>query len=305
MKCFLSFLILLITFADSKAHDSLNYTKTEIIYGRKDGMALTMLMLQPKEKPNGKGIISLVSGNWVSSFTYSASFVSRAKTFIDNGYTVFAVMHGSQPRYSIPDEIADVKRAVRFIRYNAKQYNIDPSHIGITGASSGGHLSLMTGLADNTIDSTSKDPVNLVSARVQAIAVFFPPTDFLNWGQSNANLSQAKAALTISGVVSAFDYKEFNDSSRLYRVVNDTKAMEITKKISPVNSVTSDDPPVLIIHGDADKTVPLQQSQILIKKLNETNVINQLIIKQGGAHGWKNIEADQLNFVDWFNKYLK
>ncbi len=72
-----------------------------------------------------------------------------------------------------------MKRAVRFIRYNAKEYHIDPAHIGITGASSGGHLSLMTGLSDDKIDTASKDPVNLVSSRVQAVAVFYPPTDFL------------------------------------------------------------------------------------------------------------------------------
>lgn len=290
----------------SLAQDSLNFTTTEKIYGRKDGMALTMLMLTPIEHSNGKAIISVVSGNWVSSYNNAAFFVNLAKVYINNGYTVFATMHGSQPKYAIPDEITDLKRAVRFIRFNAKEFHIDANHIGITGASSGGHLSLMVGLSDDKIDSTSRDPINKVSSRVQAVAVFYPPTDFLNWGQANANMSQAKAVLTVAGVVSAFDYKEYNNLTRTYKPVTDSlKVLEITKQISPIYSVSPDDPPVLIIHGDADKTVPLQQSESIIQKLNAANIPNQLIIKKGAGHGWRNQEEEEKIMLDWFNKYLK
>ena len=306
MKYFLSILILLICLQDTKAQDSLNFTRTEIIYGRKDGMSLTMLMLSPKQKGNGKAIISLVSGNWVSSYTNAANFVNRSKIYIDNGYTVFTVMHGSQPRYSIPDAISDIKRAVRFIRYNSKEYNIDPLHIGITGSSSGGHLSLMTALSDDKIDSTNRDPINRVSARIQAVAVFFPPTDFLNWGQANTDLTKMKAAITLARVVSAFEYKEWNDTTQTYKIINDPeKIVQIAKKTSPIYSVSPDDPPVMIIHGDADRTAPLQQTETIIQKLKDANVPNQFIIKKGGGHGWQNMEIEQKNFVDWFNKYLK
>jgi acetyl esterase/lipase len=308
MKSLLFGLILLVSFTvSSKANDTLSYTKTEIIYGRKDGMALTMFMLAPKKSSNGKAIISVVSGNWVSSFSYANFFIGRAKMYVDKGYTVFTVMHGSQPRYTIPDEITDLKRAVRFIRYNAKEYKVDPGHIGITGASSGGHLSLMTALADDNIDTTSKDPVNLMSGRVQAVAVFYPPTDFLNWGQQNANLTQVpKQILAVSGVASAFDYKEWNDTTRTYKVIlSPEKILQIAKQTSPIYAVSSDDPPVIIIHGDADRTVPLQQSETLVKKLNEAKIINQFIIKKDGGHGWRNIEIEELNFVAWFDKYLK
>lgn len=288
------------------AQDTLNFTKTEIIYGRKDGMALTMLMLTPKEHTNGKAIISVVSGNWLSNYNMSSIWVNTSKIYTNSGYTVFAVIHGSQPRYTIPDEIADLKRAVRFIRYNAKDYHIDGDHIGITGGSSGGHLSLMVGLSDDKIDTASKDPVNRISSRVQAVAVFYPPTDFLNWGQQNANMTQAKPLLTLAGVVSAFDYKEYNDTARMYKVVTDPeKLLQITKNISPIYSVTPDDPPVLIIHGDADRTVPLQQSETIVQKLNEAGVPNKFIIKKGGGHSWKNQDVEEKIMVDWFNKYLK
>src|SRR4030095_11299660 len=92
------------------------------------------------------------------------------------------VVVGSQPRYAIPDQIEDLKRAVRYIRYNAKQLGIDPGHIGIEGASAGGHLSLAIATADDKISTNANDPVDRVSSRVQAAAVLFPPTDFFNWG---------------------------------------------------------------------------------------------------------------------------
>ncbi len=303
MKLFF-LLICSFSFLFSFAQDSENFTKTEIIYGRKDGMALTMIRLLPKEKVNGKAIINLVSGNWISNYNMSQRFITHAENFVKSGYTVFMVMHGSQPRYSITDETADIKRAVRFIRYNAKEYGIDPDHIGITGSSSGGHLSLMTALADDKPDPNAKDPVDRVSSRVQAAAVYFPPTDFLNWGQSNTGLN--RQAITRAGVAGAFDFKIQNDTTRLYeRIAGEEAIKSVGMKMSPVNNVSSDDPPVFIVHGDADRVVPMQQSEILIKKLKEAGVPNELFIHKGGAHGWANSEAEEKMFIAWFDKYLK
>ncbi|MEJ7673562.1 MAG: prolyl oligopeptidase family serine peptidase [Chitinophagaceae bacterium] len=81
--------------------------------------------------------------------------------------------------------------------------------------------------------------------------------------------------------------KEWNDTTKTYKVISDTlKILQIVKQTSPIYSASADDPPVFIIHGDADRTVPLQQSEILIKKLKEANVTNELVIKKGGGHGW-------------------
>ena len=88
------------------------------------------------------------------------------------------VVLGSQPRYAIPDQVDDLKRAVRYIRYNAKQLGIDPDHIGIEGGSAGGHLSLIIATADDKINENASDPVDRVSSRVQAAAVLFPQLIF-------------------------------------------------------------------------------------------------------------------------------
>ncbi len=288
------------------AQDSLSYTKTEIIYGRKDGMALTMMRLTPKGKTNGKAIISVLSGNWVSSERMREGFSNKTNMYVESGYTVFGVMVGCQPRYAIPDEVIDLKRAVRFIRFNAKEYGIDPDKIGITGSSSGGHLSLMIATADETVTPKSTDPVDKVSSRVQAAAVFYPPTDFINYGGPNATGTINQQALILSGVAAAFDFKRWNDTTRTYVSITDIKKrLEIAAEISPVNAVSADDPPVLIIHGDKDMLVPKQQAESMIAKLKAVHVACNLIIKEGGSHGWPNREVEEKNFVDWFDKYLK
>lgn len=290
----------------STAADSLQYSKTEIIYGRKDGMALTMVMLTPKERPNGKSIVSVLSGNWISSDRMREGFPERSQLYIQSGYTVFGVMVSCQPRYAIPDEIVDLKRAVRFIRYNAKEYGIDPNKIGITGSSSGGHLSLMIATADDITDTRSTDPVDKVSSRVQAAAVFYPPTDFINFGATNTSGTINQQGLVLAGVAAAFDFKRWNDTTRTYVTITDTKRrLEIAAEVSPINAVTPDDPPVLIIHGDKDMLVPKQQSETIIAKFTEAKVANKLIIKEGGGHGWRNREVEEKTFVDWFDKYLK
>ncbi len=298
--------LLLISSLGISAQDSLIYTQSEVIYGRKDGMALTMSVLTPKQKPNGKAIIYTVSGNWVSSERSRTRLPEWSKIYIENGYTVFGVLVGSQPRYTIPDEISDLKRAVRFIRYNAKDYSIDANKIGITGSSSGGHLSLMIATADDINISRSADPVDKVSSRVQAVAVFFPPTDFINYGGPNPSGKINQAGLVMAKVAAAFDFKVWNDTTGTFISITDNeKRLAIAKEISPINSVSPDDPPVIIIHGNADMLVPKQQSESIIAKFKEANVPCNLIIKEGGSHGWKDMQVEEKNFVDWFDKYLK
>ena len=305
MRYSLFVLCFLISFTASAA-DSLSFIKTEIIYGRKDGMALTMIMLKPTGKTNGKAIISVLSGNWVSSDRMREAFSTRDNMYVESGYTVFGVMVGCQPRYPIPDEISDLKRAVRFIRYNAKEYGIDADKIGITGSSSGGHLSLMIATADETVTPKSTDPVDKVSSRVQAAAVFYPPTDFVNFGGPNPTETINQAALVFTGVAGAFDFKYFSDTTKTFVTITDTKKrLVIAKQVSPINAVTPDDPPVLIIHGDKDVLVPKQQSESIIVKFKEAKVPCNLIIKEGGTHGWRNREVEEKNFLDWFDKYLK
>ncbi|HEX2682450.1 MAG TPA: prolyl oligopeptidase family serine peptidase, partial [Ferruginibacter sp.] len=88
-------------------------------------------------------------------------------------------------------------------------------------------------------------------------------------------------------------------------VTDPQKRWDIAKEISPINQVSADDPPVIIIHGDKDMLVPKQQSESIIEKFKQAKVPNKLMIKEGGSHGWRNREVEEKNFVDWFDLYLK
>lgn len=305
-KLFFAVIAFLFITTSGFAQTESGFSQAEIIYGRKDGMALTMIKLTPDANSNHRGIINVVSGNFISTYDWIPGYIHRSKFYVDHGFTVFLVMHGSQPRYAIPNEINDVKRAVRFIRYNASNFNIDPKKIGITGSSAGGHLSLMIALSDDSTTITSRDPIDSVSARIEAAAVFYAPTDFLNYGMTGLSPLKQKAFMRKQGVAAAFDFKEWNDSTKTYTSITDLPTiLKIAKDISPTTYVSSDDPPILIIHGDADPVVPLQQSKLLVEKLNAAYVINELIIKPGKGHGFKADEADQKLILDWFEKYLK
>ena len=87
-------------------------------------------------------------------------------------------------------------------------------------------------------------------------------------------------------------------------ITDEAKRLEFGKAISPVNHVSSDDAPALIIHGDADKLVPIQQAEIIIARLKEVNVPCELVVKPGAAHGWAGMDKDMLTLADWFDKYL-
>jgi acetyl esterase/lipase len=275
--------------------------KVDVIYGRKFGTALTMDVFTPK-KANGAAVVYMVSGGYFSS--HEAINPASIQPLLNRGYTVFAVVHGSQPKFTIPEIVADVNRAVRFIRHHAKDYAIEPERIGVTGSSAGGHLSLMLGTAGDTGDPQARDPVDRESSRVRAVACFFPPTDFLNWG--GPGRERLHPTDFDRPFRPAFDYHEL-DASRnlLVPVLDDAKLREIVRKVSPVAQVSPDDAPALIYHGDADKLVPLQQSEEIVEKLKAAGVDARLVVKPGSGHGWPGMVQDMGAFADWFDEHMK
>ena len=278
--------------------------RQDVVYGRKYGVALTMDVFTPERNANGAAAVFVVSGGWVSAH----EFIGVAGPgFLDEltgrGYTVFAVVHGSQPKFTIPEILTDMHRAVRFIRHNAKEYGIDPDRIGIYGGSAGGHLSLMQGLAGDGGDPAAKDPVDRQSSRVQAVACFYPPTDFLNYGKEG---EVALGRGVLKDFKAPFDFHELDKKTNTFVPVTDEqKVLEIGRRISPVTHASGDDPPTLIIHGDADKLVPIQQAEILVKKLKDAGVDTKLVTKPGAAHGWPDQAKDLVLIADWFDAHLK
>ena len=279
------------------------FERTEdVIYGRKYGTVLTLDVFRPKGPANGLGIVYAVSGGWFSSHEMT-KVIPRMAPLFERGYTVFAVVHGSQPKFAIPEILEDMHRAVRFIRLHAREYGVDPDRLGITGGSAGGHLSLMMGTCGAEGDPNAKDPVDRVSSRVQAVACFYPPTDFLNYGKPGEDAIGRGVLTNFAG---AFDFRELDPGPRkLVPVTNETRIVEIGRRISPITHVGASSAPALIIHGDADLLVPVQQAETFVAKMKEAGVEAKLVVKAGAKHGWPDMTADLEQIADWFDAHLK
>jgi acetyl esterase/lipase len=261
-----------------------------IVYGHLRDHSLAFDILRPA-KTNGFGIVLMASGSWKSS--RPGSFQTWiAAPILRRGYTVFAVYHLSQPEATVMEIVEDVNRGVRFIRYHAREYGVDPQRLGLVGGSSGGHLSLMLatrggpGLADAT------DPVDRESSAVQAVAIFYPVTDLLNLGDSTENLHDG-------GPPKSY-VKAFGPQSTNLAVWKN-----IGRDMSPIYFVNSNLPPTLIYHGDADTLVPLDQSQRFQQQAIKVGRNVRLIIHHGGKHGWYSMSWDIRSFADWFDRYLR
>ncbi|MCC6730272.1 MAG: alpha/beta hydrolase [Chthonomonadales bacterium] len=261
----------------------------DVIYQHKVGVALTMDVFKPA-RPNGIGVIWMVSGGWVSN--HNNLNPELAAAFTARGQTVFEVVHGSQPKFTLPEIVQDIHRAVRFIRTHAAEYGVDPDRLGICGGSAGGHLSLMMGAYGGPGSPQAADAVDRASSVVQAVACLFPPTDLLNYGKEGAS---AMEIVTLRPFWPAFGITSTTSAEERAR---------LGRALSPIYGLTARTPPTLIIHGDADQLVPLQQSERLMARLAELKVPHRLEVRKDKAHGWAGMEQELPLMADWFERYL-
>jgi predicted peptidase len=184
-----------------------------------------------------------------------------------------------------PAQIHDVKAAVRWLRANAKKHHVDPDRIGATGASAGGHLSLLVGLTgpEDNLEGDAGHPDQ--SSRVQAVVNVFGPTE----------------------MVSSFEKSSVAWIFRLFMGGTPEEAAERYKAASPVTYVSKDDPPVLTIHGDQDALVPVENARLLDKKMKEAGASHMLLVLEGQGHGFQGAAATTATAATWgfFEKHLK
>ncbi len=260
------------------AQDSIKITP-DVVYGHKHGMALTMDVYKPAQD-NGIGILFMVSGGWFSGWAPPEKTMGLFKPLLDKGFTVFAVRHGSSPKYVIPEIVPDVRRSVRFVRLHAKNYGVDPERLGVCGFSAGGHLSLILGTTSDKGNPDAKDEVLRVSNRVAAVVAYFPPTDLRSLVTPDNPYVKNFPAL-------GFDPNDVND-------------------VSPLLHTSSDDPPTLMVHGDKDWLVPLWHSEKMCEALKARGVDSELLVIKGAGHGFSGEDGERANkaWVAWFEKHL-
>lgn len=255
----------------------------DVVYGHKLGLAMTFDVFTPNKNPKGVGVLFMVSGGWYSSWAPPEQMQGFFQAMTDKGFTVFAVRHGSSPRFSIPEAVSDVRRAVRYIRLNAEKFKIDPARLGVYGMSAGGHLSLMLGTGSDEGKPEDKDPVERVSDRVQAVVAFVAPTDLRIMVKDAPNRLPAYAN---------FPALELD--------------MENATANSPLTLVTSDDAPTLLLAGTKDDLVPVDHSRRIQAEFEAKKVPSKLTEFPEAGHGFKAPEMKQASeeMTAWFEQHL-
>lgn len=258
---------------------------SDVVYGHKDGMALTFDVIKPKANANRAAVVFMVSGGWVSNYTPPQQMAERFKVLLDKGFTVIALRHGGSPKYLIPEIVGDVRRGIRFIRFNAKQWGIDADRLGVFGGSAGGHLSLMIGTASDNGDPTAKEDFMKESDRVASVVAYFPPVDL-------RPIVRGPNAPNDGSVGARFPALNFEK--------------EKAADFSPIVFVTPDDPPTLLIHGDKDTLVPIINSQTIYDAFKKNNVKTDFVTIAGAGHGFEGEDAKRAMalVVAWFEQTL-
>jgi acetyl esterase/lipase len=248
-----------------------------------------MDLYQPKRMTGpAPAVLYVHGGGWTSGDKSDGAGLLFKGELVRRGYVMAAVNYRLAPKYAFPAQIEDVKCAVRYLRANAAKYYIDPKRIGAIGGSAGGHLVALLGTSEKDAGWDSGENSDQ-SSRVQAVVDMFGPSDL--------KLMEAGSSRRYALMI-------FNASS-----LDDP----LLQTYSPTTYVTPDDPPFLILHGDHDEIVPIEQSQILYDKLKAAGVPVEMVVVKNAGHGFSPVNGDiqpsmpelvQM-VVDFFDKYLK
>lgn len=222
-------------------------------------------------RPAGPGphpcVVCLHGGAW--KFGHRSDVAGFTEQLAREGFAAATVSYRLAPKNKWPAQIEDVKTAVRFLRANAARYGLDPDRFAALGFSAGGHLAALLGTADKGAGfEGALYPAE--SSRVQCVVDFFGPADLTLYAET-------------PGIEQAY-FRPFLGT--LFR-----DRPDVYKKASPVNYVSKDDPPFLIVHGTADLIVPVIHSERLRDKLAAAGVPAELLTVKGGGHGWGGRDA--------------
>jgi acetyl esterase/lipase len=233
----------------------------DYVFTKVDGHDLHADIAFPKDSPKPLPAIIYVHGGGWAGGGYPQGCVMTAA---QHGYFCASIEYRLSGVAKWPAQIQDCETAVRWLRANAPKFNVDPNRIGVWGDSAGGHLVTCLGtMAD--VKEFQGDGFPGVSSKVQAVVDYYGPTHLVDHATLNDN---------VDGL--------------LVRLFGGTRAdmPDVYKNASPYFHVKPTDPPMLIVQGDCDGTVPLVQSTLFADALTEAGVPNQLIIVKNGDHGF-------------------
>jgi acetyl esterase/lipase len=238
-------------------------------------------------------IVWIHGGGWIGGNKDHCPAVALVK----DGFVVASINYRLSSEAKFPAQIEDCKAAIRWLRAHAKNYNIDVNHVGVWGASAGGHLAALLGTSGDVKDLEGGGDNLDQSSRVQAVCDWYGPTDLLQFTRQaiDAKLPNAQHAGDAESLL-----------GRLFGGAPAQKA-DLAKSANPITYITKDDPPFLIMHGDQDQVVPLAQSQLLLDALKAASIDVSFEVVKGRGHGDLNVNGlDAFQQVrEFFIKNLK
>jgi acetyl esterase/lipase len=252
----------------------------DIAYGDRERQKLDLSM--PKSATPTPLLIWVHAGGWEEG---SKEGYNPVAAFVTKGYAVASINYRYSKQAVFPAQIHDVKAAVRYLRANAKKYNLDPDHFGAIGASAGGHLVALLGTSGGVKELEGDGKYLETSSAVQAVCDIHGPIDLVKYG--------------------SFLPKGSNVVTRLLGGDPGDKK-DLAVKANPITYLDKADPPVLILHGDKDTAVPLSQSELFRDALKAAGVAHELIVVAGAGHDRRVLnDATTKKLKEFFEKHLK
>ena len=258
---------------------------SDIEFANPNGHSLQMDIYRPKNIKEPVPVVVFVhGGGWKNGSRKSGR---RGVWLVDHGFAIASISYRLTDKGQWPDQINDCYAAVRFLRTNAEKYQLDGDYIGCWGTSAGGHLAALMGTRPYPGEES-------VSSRVQATCDWFGPSELLSMPPNNVGNGRTEA-----------DIAKSNGAKLLGATVRDVP--DKAKDASALDNVTKDDSPFLIMHGTADKGVPLIQSRKLHDKLTLVGVPSTFLALEGAGHGGPQFVSPESKKVmaEFFTKHLK
>ncbi len=218
-------------------------------------------------------IVWIHGGAWKSG----SKINPPAAVMLRQGYAVASIDYRLTDVAQFPAQIEDCKAAIRWLRANAAKYGYIADRIAVWGSSAGGHLVALLGTSGGVKELEGSLGNEKFSSRVQAVVDYFGPTDFIEMTKFPSSMNHAAAnspeAALIGGPV--------------------LQNPEKVARVNPITYITRDDPPFLIVHGDKDPLVPLNQSELLLAALKKAGVPATLRVIEGGGHGGPGFQSPE------------
>ncbi len=258
--------------------------QADLTYREVAGLALKLDLYLPRSPAaNPLPVVLWVhGGGWIqgSKERCPASWLAA------EGFAVASVQYRLSTQARWPAQIEDCREAVRWLRCHASEHGLDPERIGVWGSSAGGHLAALMG-------TLPTPPDEAVSSRVSAVCDWYGPSDLLTMPANVLSEPRTRA-----------DVEKSNGAKLLGGAIVDLP--ELAKRASALHQVSSNDTPFLIMHGDADPQVPLDQSTRLHEALRQAGVESTLIVLPGAGHGGPAFHAPEARtaILAFFRKHL-